>query len=187
MCKAWIKSVLIWWFFTLVFTRVPLLTLWSMLVGMLFPLWLALWEVSSLMPQKIKLSCLRVTGNCFDVSSGWLWRFHYLANCLTLLVGNFSRSILESFMVLETNYSSFRKKSEYISMQDACSFWWDLAREPWAWTALYHSSTDLFPCLKLVSRSNLALTSFVCGLQKSSYLGQITSKLKSSLGKQHDT
>ena len=33
-------------------------------------------------------------------------------------------------------------------------------------TALNHSSTDLSPCRKLVSKSNLALTSFDCGLQK---------------------
>ena len=34
-----------------------------------------------------------------------------LASCLSLLAWNFSRSIWESFMVLETNSSSFRKKT----------------------------------------------------------------------------
>ena len=38
------------------------------------------------------------------------------------------------------------------------------------WTALNHSSTDLSPFLKLVSRLNLALTLFACGLQNSSNL-----------------
>ena len=36
----------------------------------------------------------------------------FLASTLTLLAGNFSRSILELLMVLETNYSSFRKKQK---------------------------------------------------------------------------
>ena len=48
----------------------------------------------------------------------------FLASCLTLLAGNFSRSIFKSFMVLETNSSSFWKKTEYISVQDTFSFWW---------------------------------------------------------------
>ena len=34
----------------------------------------------------------------------------FLANCLTLLAGNLSRSILGSFIVLETKSSSLRKK-----------------------------------------------------------------------------
>ena len=38
-------------------------------------------------------------------------------------------------------------------------------QETWVWTAFYHSLTDMFPCLELVSRSNLVLTSLVCGLQ----------------------
>ena len=39
--------------------------------------------------------------------------FIFLASCLTFLTGNFSGSILESFMVLETNSSSFRKNIKY--------------------------------------------------------------------------
>ena len=45
-----------------------------------------------------------------------------------------------------------------------------------ACTALYHLSTEQSPCLKLVSKLNLALISFVCGLQNSSNFCQMTSK-----------
>ena len=55
------------------------------------------------------------------------------------------------------------------------------------WTALNHSSTDLPPCLKLVSKSNRALTSFDCGLQKSSNLVHNVFKVSSLLVKPHDT
>ena len=50
-----------------------------------------------------------------------------------------------------------------------------------------HYTTHLMiPCLKLVSRSNLALTSFTCGWQKSSYLALIISKQRSSVGKHQE-
>ena len=62
-----------------------------------------------------------------------------------------------------------------------------LARHTWAGTVLYHSSTDLLPRQKLVSRSNLAVTSFAWGLQNSSYLDQIVSKWSSSAGKHQET
>ena len=40
----------------------------------------------------------------------------FLASCLTLLAGNFPRSIVESLIVLGTNSSSLRKKPKYVSM-----------------------------------------------------------------------
>ena len=55
------------------------------------------------------------------------------------------------------------------------------------WTALNHSSTDLSPCLKLVSKSNWALTSFDCGLQKSSNLVHNVFKISSLSVKPNDT
>ena len=61
------------------------------------------------------------------------------------------------------------------------------ARLIWACKALYYSPTEWPPCLKLVNRSNLALTSFVCALQNSSNLFQMTCKYKSSGGKHQDT
>ena len=111
----------------------------------------------------------------------------FLASCLPLLAGNFSRSILELFMVLETNFSSLRKHQNISLCKILAASGGYLSRVTWAGTALYYSSTDLLPCLKLVSRSNLALISLVCGLQKSSYLATITSKLKYSVGKYHGT
>ena len=48
-------------------------------------------------------------------------------------------------------------------------------------TALYHSSTDWSPYLKLISKSNLAFISFVCGLQNSSNFCQLISKHVSSV------
>ena len=70
VCLAWIKNFLKGWSFILMFTWVPLL--WSRLVGMLFPLALAWWEVCSLMPHEINLSHLGITCNLFDVPSGRL-------------------------------------------------------------------------------------------------------------------
>ena len=55
------------------------------------------------------------------------------------------------------------------------------------WTALNHSSTDLSPCLKLVSKSNRALTSLDCGLQKSSNLVHNVAKVRALSVKPHDT
>ena len=55
------------------------------------------------------------------------------------------------------------------------------------WTALNYSLTDLSPCLKLVSKSNLALTSFTCGLQNSSNLVHNISKVMSLSVKPHET
>ena len=62
-----------------------------------------------------------------------------------------------------------------------------LARDTCTCTALYYSSTEWLPCLKHVSRLNLALTSLVCGLQKSSYLAQTVSKQRSSVDKHQET
>ena len=51
----------------------------------------------------------------------------FLASCLTLLAGNFSRSMLESLIVFDTKPSSFRKNPENISLQDLCCLRWILA------------------------------------------------------------
>ena len=116
-----------------------------------------------------------------------LWRLHLLGKlphlaCWKLLL--IYIGIIDGF---GNQILFFKKKTENISMQDTCSFWWVLGKKYLSFTVLYHSSTEQFPCLKLVSRSNLTLASLVCGLQESSYLAQITSKLKSSAGKHHNT
>ena len=112
---------------------------------------------------------------------------NFFAICLTLLAGNLSRSIFESFIVQDTKSSSFRKKQNMSLCRIfavSCGYPANLI---WFWTALCHLPTEQSPCLKLVSRSNLALTSFVWSLQISSNFFQITSKLKSSRGRSHET
>ena len=93
----------------------------------------------------------------------------FLASCLTLLAGNFSRSTLPSLMVFETNSSSLNKNQKMSLCKILAVSGGYLARLTWAFTALYHSSTLLLPRQKLVRRSNLACTSFDCSLQKSSH------------------
>ena len=95
------------------------------------------------------LMCLAVT---FELSI-------FFATCLILLVGNLSRSMLPSLIVFETNSSSFKKNQKMSLWMILAVSGGYLAKATWVCTALYHSSTDLFPCKKLVSKSNLALTS----------------------------
>ena len=112
--------------------------------------------------------------------------FSFFANCLTLLAGNLSRSILESFIVLETNSSSLRKNQKMSLCNILAVSWGYLAKLICDCTALYHSSTEQSPCLKLVIKSNLALISSVCGLQNSSKFCQVTSKHISSGARSHE-
>ena len=110
-----------------------------------------------------------------------------LASCLTLLARNFSRSTLLSFMALDTNSSSCRKKQKMSQCRILAVSVGYSARLTCACTALYHSSTLLLPCLKLVRRSNQAHNSYVCGLQNSSYFPQMVSRLSSSADNHQDT
>ena len=110
-----------------------------------------------------------------------------LASCLTLLAGNLSRLMLESLIVLETNSSPLRKNQNISLCNILAASAGYFARLICAWTALYHSSTLISPCQKLVKRSNLALTTLVWGLQNSSKLFHITPNHNSSWGKHHDT
>ena len=89
-------------------------------------------------------------------------------------------------MVLEMN-SSLRKNQRMSLWRIFAVSGGYLAKLTWACTALYHSSMLLLPCLKLVKRSNLAPTSFDCGLQKSSNLPQIISSVSWSVGKPQET
>ena len=110
----------------------------------------------------------------------------FFANCLTLLAGNLSRSILESFIVLETNSSSLRKNLKMSLCNILALSWGYLAKLICNCTALYHSSTEWSSYLKLVSKSNLALFLFVCGLQNSSNFCHMISKHISSGAKSHE-
>ena len=129
----------------------------------------------------IKLICTA----CGSPATCLIWHavalelYIFFASCLTLLAGNFSRSTLLSFMVLDTNSSSCRKNPK----KSQCKSWLFLggylARWTYACTALYHSST----LLNLVRRSKWVHTSLVCGLQNSSYFPQIVSRMMSSANK----
>ena len=99
----------------------------------------------------------------------------FFSSCLTLLAGNMWRSTLLSLMVFDINSSSFRKNQKMSQCKMFAVPSGYLARHMWAGTILYHLSTDLLPWQKLVSRSNLDLTSFAWGLQNTSYLDQIVS------------
>ena len=56
--------------------------------------------------------------------------------------------MLLSFIVLETNSSSLGKNPQMSLWSILAVSGEFLAKETWVWTALYHSSTDLFPCWK---------------------------------------
>ena len=111
---------------------------------------------------------------------------NFLAICLTLLAGNLLNSTWPSFKVLDTKDSSF-EKNQNISLWkiSAVSFGY-LASPTGVCTASYYSSSLISACLKLVSKSNLALNSFAHGLQNSSNVFQMTSRVKSSLDKFND-
>ena len=111
----------------------------------------------------------------------------FFASCLTLLAENFCKSTLYLLMVLETKSSSLRKNRNISLCKILAVSGGYLARQTCACTALCPSSTEWLSCLKLVSRSNLALTPFTCGLQKSSYWAHIVSKQRSSAGKHQET
>ena len=110
-----------------------------------------------------------------------------LASCLTLLAEHFSRLMLESLIVLETNSSSLRKNQNVLLCNILAVSAGYFARLICVWMVLYHSSTLVSPYRKLVKRSNLALILLVWGLQNSSNLFHIISKHNSSWGKHHDT
>ena len=126
---AWIKF-LKGWSLILLFTGVPLLDCFDLcLWECCFLLGLAWWEVSSLMPKQINLSHFGVTCNCFDMSTSWLWRLHFLGKllhlpCWILLKINI-RIILWSWRQIP---HLSEKNPEYISVQDTCSFWWVLGK-----------------------------------------------------------
>ena len=105
-----------WHLMLIVFTLVPLVTGWSYLERM-FLLVLAWWEVCSLMSHQIDLGHLGVTCNLFDVICCDVMAFEasiFLASCLTLLAGNFSKSILLPFMVWTQTLHLSRRTRLYL-------------------------------------------------------------------------
>ena len=133
----------LFWSAILPVTCVILVTGWSRLNKGLPLLVLAWWEVCALMSHQIDLSHLGSLATClmhlvvaFELSILY-------TSCLILFVGNMSRSILLSLIVLETNSSSLRKNQKMPLWSILAVSWRYLAKVTWVCTALYHSSTDL--------------------------------------------
>ena len=111
----------------------------------------------------------------------------FLASWCTLLEGNLFKSMSLSSMVFLTNSSSLRKNQKISLCKILAITCGYLAKATCVCTVLYHSSTPLLPCLKLVSKSNLDQTSLDWGLQNSSNFSHITSRATSSFIKFQDT
>ena len=99
-----------------------LVTGWSRLYKGFPILVLACWEVCALMSHQIDLSPQGSLAICLMCLVVILELSIFYASCLTLLVGNLSRSMLLSLIVLETNSSSFKKKKD-VSVKDLGCFW----------------------------------------------------------------
>ena len=117
-----IKPSLVWW--DLLITWGSPVTQWSWLKC--FPLAFAWWGVCLLVSHQIDLSCLWVTCYYLMCLTVALDVSIFFACCMTLLVGNLSRSILLSLMVF-TQILYFQEKPKYITMKDICSFLWILS------------------------------------------------------------
>ena len=111
----------------------------------------------------------------------------FFTSCHTLLAGNFSKSTLPSLMVLDTNSLS-RRKNQNMSLCNILAVSGGyFAKFTCTCIALYHSSTLQLPWQKLVSRSNLALTSLDCSLHYSLYFLHIVSRVNLLEGRFQDT
>ena len=77
-----------------------------------FLLMFACWEICVLVPHQIDLCHLRITCHLCDVSGSHLWTLHFLSKLSNLTCWELVQSILLSFMVLDTNSSSLRKKQK---------------------------------------------------------------------------
>ena len=101
-----------WHLMLIVFTWIPLVWSW---LERVFLLALAWWEVSLLISHQIDLGHLKFTCNLLMWHTVAFDDSIFFASCLTLFAGNFSKSVLLLFMVLDTN-SSFCKRNQNISL-----------------------------------------------------------------------
>ena len=115
------------------------------------------------------------------------WAFIFLGQLVHSACREFVQVYTAITDVLDTKSSSFRKKTKDVTVEYFGCFWGYLAKFTCACMTLYHSSMLQFPCLKLVSKSNLAWTSFDCGLQYSSYFPHIVSRVSSFEDRFQDT
>ena len=118
---------------------------------------------------------LGVTCHLLDVPGGHLRTLRLLCKLPDLGCGKLVQVYVAVINYLGDKFFIFKEEPKDVPVKDLGCFWGYLAKATWICTALYHSSTDLFPCWKLLSKSNLALTSFNWGLQNSSNLSQMVS------------
>ena len=146
-----IKLPLVCW--QLLLTGMALVTGWSWLES--FSLVFAWWEVCLLVSHQIDLSCFGVTYNLLDVLCNYFWCLHLLCKLPNLAckeLVKINTTAIAGFRHKLFIFQEKQKMSQCKMFAVACGY---LARHTWACTSLYHSSADLLPWQKLVSRSTL--------------------------------
>ena len=119
-------------------------TRWSRFHIKLFLLVFACWEICVLVPHQIDLCHLGVTCHLLDVSGGHLWALHFLSKLSDLTCWELVQLYIAVIHGLRYKFFILEKEPK-ISLQRILAVSGGyLAREPWVWTALYHSSTTCF-------------------------------------------
>ena len=116
-------------------------------------------KLGPLMSQQLNLGSLGLPDTCFICLMVAFELSSFLANGHTLLAGNLSKSMLPSLMVLDMKSPSFKKNQKMSLWSILAVSGGYLAKFTCTCIALYHLSMVQFPCLKLISQSNLAQTS----------------------------
>ena len=123
MFLVWIKSFLVGWSMILVLHLRYLFWLFDL------DLWECCFCLLLLCGRSVLWCLIRFTWATWGLLATYLMclvvdfeDLVFLASCITLLAGNFSRSILESLMVLESNPWSFRKKQKISPCNDTWQF-----------------------------------------------------------------
>ena len=158
--------VLVWWYLLSV-TCIILVTGWSRLHKRLL-LVFACCKVCVLVSHKINLCYLGVICYQVDVPGSHLWTLHLLCKLPDLAYWEHVQVYVAIIYCLGDKLFIFQEEPKMSLWSIFAVSGGYLAKATWVWTALYHSTTELFPCQNLVRRSNLALTSFHCGLHNSS-------------------
>ena len=168
-------------------TCIILVTGWSKLHKRLFHLLFACWDVCALVSHENNLSHLGVTCHQFDIPGGHLRTLHVLCKLPDLACGKLVQVYAAIIYCLGDKLLIFQEELKNVPVKYLGSLRGYLAKATWGLTALNNTSTDLFTFLKLVRRSNLALTLFDCDLQNPSKFSQIVSSISFSLDKLQET
>ena len=147
----------------------------------------AFWEICLLVPHQIDLCHLGVTCHLSDVSGSHLWALHFLSKLPDLTCWELVKIYVDVIYGFRNKFFILEKEPKIYLWRILALSGGYLARATWVLTVLSHSSTNLFPCQKLVRRSNGALTSFDWGLQNFSNFSQIVSRVSSSEDRLQET